>query len=67
MWTIGLIAGEAALGILTLVCGRWGRTGLIGGALFSLFLFSLAVPYTLVMGGYALLLGWLAYRERSRA
>lgn len=65
-WTIGLIVGEIALGVLTLAHGKWRQIGLICGALFSAFLFSLAVPYTLTMGGFVLLLGWLAHRERSR-
>jgi hypothetical protein len=64
-WTIGLIVGEAVLGILTLLPGRRAKIGLVGGACFSAFLFSLALPYTLIMGGYALLLAWLARRQRS--
>ena len=60
-WTIALIAGEVALGVMTL-SRRWGRLGLIAGAAFSAFLFSLATPYTLMMGGYAVLLAWLARR-----
>ena len=65
-WTLALIAGEGALGVLTLSHGRRARIGLICGALFSAFLFSFALPYTVIMGGYALLLGWLARREESR-
>jgi hypothetical protein len=61
-WTLALVAGETALGILTIAGGKWTRLGLIGGVLFSLFLFSLATPYTTMMGGYALLLAWLLRR-----
>jgi predicted phage tail protein len=60
-WTVALIAGEVALGVLTL-SNRWGRRGLIAGATFSAFLFTLGTPYTLMMGGYAVLLAWLAER-----
>ena len=52
-WTLALIAGETALGLLTLAGGKWTRLGLLGGTLFSLFLFTLATPYTMMMGGYA--------------
>ena len=65
-WTLALIAGETALGLLTIAGGRWTRPGLLGGALFSLFLFSLATPYTLMMGGYALLLVWLWRRTSEQ-
>ena len=65
-WTVALIAGEVALGLLTL-SQRWRRVGLIGGAVFSAFLFTLGTPYTLMMGGYALLLAWLARRAPSRS
>lgn len=61
-WTLALVAGETALGILTLAGGKWTSLGLLGGVLFSTFLFTLATPYTLMMGGYALLLAWLARR-----
>ena len=64
-WTVALIAGEITLGLLTL-SQRWGRRGLIAGAAFSAFLFSLGTPYTLMMGGYALLLAWLARRDGRR-
>jgi hypothetical protein len=60
-WTVALIAGEVALGLLTL-SRRRVRAGLIAGAAFSAFLFTLDTPYTLMMGGYALLLAWLARR-----
>lgn len=60
LWTALLVAGEATLGILTLARGRWARAGLGLGALFSAFLFTLATPYTVVMGAWAVLLGWLA-------
>ncbi len=62
-WTLALIAGETALGLLTLAGGKWTRLGLLGGTLFSLFLFTLATPYTMMMGGYAAFLAWLAWRE----
>jgi hypothetical protein len=64
-WTLALVAGEAMLGVLTLARGHWSRVGLVGGALFSLFLFSLGTVYTLMMGQYAALLGWLAKRDTS--
>jgi len=63
-WTLALIAGETTLGLLTIAGGKWTRLGLLGGTLFSLFLFSLATPYTLMMGGYVALLAWLTWRER---
>jgi hypothetical protein len=63
-WTLALIAGEIALGLLTIAGGKWTRLGLLGGTVFSLLLFSLATPYTMMMGGYAALLAWLAWRER---
>jgi hypothetical protein len=62
-WTVALAAGEATIGALTLCRGRWAQLGLAGGALFSALLFSLATPYTLVMGPYALFLAWLARQE----
>jgi hypothetical protein len=65
LWTVALIAGEVALGLLTL-SQRWSRLGLISGALFSAFLFTLGTPYTLMMDGYALLLAWLARRAEER-
>ena len=65
-WTLALITGETALGLLTIAGGKWTRLGLLGGTLFSLFLFSLATPYTMMMGGYAALLAWLA-RRASKA
>lgn len=64
-WTLLLIAGEIALGVLTLARGGWARLGLAGGALFSLFLVSLGTVYTLVMAPYALLLAWLARRDTT--
>lgn len=67
-WTIALAIGEATIGICTLSRGRWSQAGLVGGAIFSGLLFSLATPYTLVMGPYALLLAWLDRRQqRSRS
>jgi hypothetical protein len=66
-WTLLLATFELAIGLLTLGGSR-ARTGLIGGAAFSAFLFSLATPYTLVMGPYTALLVWLARKEyRSMA
>jgi hypothetical protein len=59
-WLALLVVGEAALGVLTLGRGERARLGLAGGAVFSTFLFSLGTSYTLMMGPYALLLGWLA-------
>ena len=66
-WIVLLIAGEAALGVLTLGRGNRARLGLAGGALFSFFLFSLGTSYTLMMGPYALLLAWLARHEFGRS
>ncbi len=63
MWTALLIAGELCLGLFTLGRGRRAQMGLLGGALFSMLLFSLGTPYTLMMGPYALLLLWLSRQE----
>lgn len=63
LWVALLVVAEATMGALTLARGRSVRLGLGLGALFSAFLFTLATPYTLVMGGYAALLGWLARKE----
>lgn len=63
LWTALLIAAEGTMGILTLARGRWARLGLGLGALFSAFLFTLATPYTIVMGAYAALLAWLARKD----
>jgi hypothetical protein len=60
MWTLLLIAGELALGALTLASGRWARLGMWGGALWSLWLFPMLWPYTIMMGPYAMFLMWLA-------
>jgi hypothetical protein len=65
LWTVALVAGETALGLLTLARGGWARLGLAGGALFSLFLVSLGTVYTLMMAPYALLLAWLAWRDTT--
>lgn len=67
LWTVLLVAGETALGVLTLWDGARARLGLAGGALFSAFLFSLAPPYTLVMGPYAVFVGWLARKPHSQS
>jgi hypothetical protein len=67
LWTALLIAGEVTLGLLTLGRNRWARMGLLGGALFSLLLFSLGTLYTLMMGPYALLLIWLSRHEHHRS
>ncbi len=67
-WTVALALGEAALGVLTLAPGRLATIGLAGSAVASLFLFSLATPYTMMMGPYALfvlLLLW-AHRHSDR-
>lgn len=62
-WIALLAIWELAIGVMTLARGRVARVGLAGGALFSTFLFSLWTPYTMGMGVYALLLGWLARRH----
>jgi hypothetical protein len=67
LWTMLLVIGELALGTLTLARGRWARLGLTGGAVFSALLCSLASIYTLVMGPYALLLGWLGRGTYERS
>jgi hypothetical protein len=65
-WIALLVVAEAALGALTLGRGNRARLGLAGGALFSAVLFSFGTTYTLIMGPYALLLGWLARHEYGR-
>jgi hypothetical protein len=65
-WTLALVAGEAVLGVLTLAGGRKARLGLFGGVIFSLFLFFMVTPYTVVMGPYALVLVGLLLEERRR-
>jgi hypothetical protein len=60
VWTALLVMWELAIGVMALARGRVARLGLAGGALFSASLFSLWTPYTMGMGVYALLLGWLA-------
>jgi hypothetical protein len=64
-WTALLVAGEIALGLLTLGRGHWAKAGLIGGALFSIMLVSFGTPYTLMMAPYVVLLIWL-YRHEAR-
>lgn len=65
-WTFALVTGEAVLGVLTLTRGRKAVLGLVGGTVFSLFLFFMGTPYTVVMGPYALVLWWLAREERGK-
>jgi hypothetical protein len=62
-WTILLVIGEIGLGVLTLGRGNQARLGLALGAVWSLLLFPLLWPYTIMMGPYALLLAWLARSE----
>ena len=66
-WTVMLVIGEFTLAVLTLARGGWARLGLIGGAVFSAFLFLSGLAYTLMMGPYALLLVWLARKEFTRS
>lgn len=66
-WAVLLVIGEFLLGVLTLGKGRWGRLGLALGALWSLLLFPLVWPYTLIMGPYAVLLAWLASRDHDES
>lgn len=63
LWTALLIAGELLLGVLTLGRSRWAQFGLLGGAIFSVVLFSLGTPYTLMMGPYAVFLIWLSRHD----
>lgn len=53
-WTVLLIAAELVLGVLTLSKGSRAKVGLIGSVAWSLWLFPLLWPYTLMMGPYAL-------------
>lgn len=64
-WTLLLIAGEVAIGVLTLGTGIRARAGLWGGILWSLWLFPMLWPYTIMMGPYALLLAWLARGDQD--
>ena len=66
-WTVVLVVAELLLGFLTLARRGWAKAGLIGGALFSLFLFTFAIPYTIMMGPYAVFLAWLARKEHRRS
>ena len=66
-WAALLAIGELSLAVLTLARGRWARSGLAGGALFSLFLFASGLSYTLIMGPYALLLAWLALHSYPKS
>jgi len=63
-WTLLLILGELGLGVLTLKRGMSARVGLWGSVLWSLWLFPLMWPYTLMMGPYALLPAWLLRAEQ---
>jgi hypothetical protein len=63
LWTGLLLLCELAIGALTLGGGMRARLGLLSGSAFSAFLFSLGTPYTLMMGPYAALLGWLSGKE----
>jgi hypothetical protein len=65
-WTAALIVGEAGLGVMTLSRGRWTVWGLAGGAAFSALLVTFATPYTVIMGPYAIFLGWLAQEHLKR-
>jgi hypothetical protein len=58
-WTLVLIAGEVTIGVLTLGTGIRAKIGLWGGLLWSLWLFLMLWPYTIMMGPYALLPAWL--------
>lgn len=62
-WTVLLAIAELAIGVLTLMKGQFAKVGLAGGVLFSLFLFGMATPYTVVMGPYALFLFWRTRKE----
>ncbi len=67
-WTTVVVIGELTLAALTLARRGWALVGLVGGTLFSLFLFVSGTSYTLMMAPFALLLGWLAryqYPETS--
>lgn len=66
-WTVALAIGEACLGGLTLSRGRRAWPGLAGGAAFSVLLFALVTPYTVVMGPYGLYLAWLAREQYRRS
>jgi hypothetical protein len=65
VWAVLLVIGEFLLGVITLGKGRWGQLGLALGALWSILLFPLVWPYTLMMGPYAVLLAWLASRNHA--
>ena len=66
-WTVLVIIAELSLGVLTFSRGRASRLGLLGGALFSAFLFSLGSPYTLMMGVYAVVLAIMTVRLAADA
>ena len=61
-WTLALVAGETALGILTLAGGKWTRLGLLGGSALQHLPVHVGDAIHMMMGGYALLLAWLARR-----
>jgi hypothetical protein len=64
-WTVLLIIGELLLGLLTLSKGIWAKLGLLGSVGWSLWLFPLLWPYTLMMGLCALVPLWLLRRSHD--
>ena len=58
-WTVLLIVGEATIGILTMSRGPLAKVGLWGSVAWSLWLFPMQWPYTIMMGPFALLPAWL--------
>jgi hypothetical protein len=64
-WTVLLIIGEIVIGVLTLSKGVMARAGLWGGVAWSVCLFPLMWPYTIMMGPFALLPLWLLRRDRG--
>jgi hypothetical protein len=55
LWTVLLILGEIAIGTLTMSRGIRAKAALWGGVAWSLWLFPLIWPYTIMMGPFALL------------
>ncbi len=67
-WIVLLILGEAILGLMTLGKDRVAQVGLVGSALWSVCLFFLLWPYTLMMGAFAFVPAWLLrYEHRQSA